>query len=166
MTIIVRIIGIDPGLRFTGWGVIECDGPRLRYISSGRIMPKTSAALANRLCALAKGLDDVLAAHDPTEAAVEETFVNADPRSALKLGQARGICLAAPARRQLSVAEYAPNKIKKAVTGSGHADKSQMTAMIRRLLPASGDVTSDEADALAIAICHSAHRRYSLRASA
>ena len=166
MTNPIRILGIDPGLRFTGWGVVESDGTRLRYIASGRITPNTKLALPARLCALAEALDEELDRHTPGEAAVEETFVNADPRSALKLGQARGICVAAPARRGLDVAEYAPNSIKKAVVGVGHADKAQVLAMVRRLLPSVGSPSPDEADALAVAICHASHRQFRLRASA
>ena len=163
---LVRIIGIDPGLRFTGWGVVDSDGTRLRFVASGRIAPPTNKSLPERLCHLAEGLDRELAAHAPDEAAVEETFVNADPRSALKLGQARGICLMAPSRLGLRVAEYAPNSIKKAVAGTGHADKGQILAMVKRLLPTAGAPSADEADALAIAICHASHRQFRMRASA
>lgn len=166
MSNIVRILGIDPGLRFTGWGVIEAEGSRLRYVASGRVTPSTRMDLAERLSALAEGLESVLTAHAPDEAAVEETFVNADPRSALKLGQARGICLMAPARVGLPVAEYAPNQIKKAVVGTGHADKAQILSMVSRLLPKVTNPTADEADALAIALCHAAHRQFRMRASA
>lgn len=166
MSTCIRIIGIDPGLRFTGWGVIEAEGAALRYVASGRIAPKPAMELADRLCALATGLEEVLSAHSPQEAAVEETFVNADPRSALKLGQARGICLMSPARAGLPVSEYAPNQIKKAVVGAGHADKTQVLAMVKRLLPKAGTPATDEADALAAALCHAAHRQFRMRASA
>ncbi|MEM9232697.1 MAG: crossover junction endodeoxyribonuclease RuvC [Pseudomonadota bacterium] len=166
MNNIVRIIGIDPGLRFTGWGVIEAEGARLRYVASGRIAPPPSADLADRLCALAEGLEQALGQWAPDEAAVEETFVNADPRSALKLGQARGVCLMAPARAGLRVAEYAPNQIKKAVVGSGHAGKEQILAMVCRLLPKVSAPKTDEADALAAALCHASHRQFRMRASA
>ena len=154
----VRIIGIDPGLRATGWGVIETEGTRLRFVASGFIRPATKTDLAQRLYRLSCQLAAVLDSHRPDEAAVEETFVNADPRSALKLGQARGICLAGPAALGCPVAEYAPNTIKKAVVGVGHADKRQVAAMVARLLPKAGAPANDEADALAIAICHASHR--------
>jgi len=154
----VRIIGIDPGLRRTGWGVIETDGPRIRYISSGLITPETDEVLAYRLLQIHDGLVEVLAAHDPREAAVEETFVNKNARATLKLGQARGIALLAPAIVGLMVAEYAPNVVKKTVIGSGHGDKHQIRAMLGYLLPRAKPASDDEADALAIAICHAHHR--------
>lgn len=152
-----RIIGIDPGLRATGWGVIEADGSRLVFVAAGRICPPTDGPLAERLYALARALEDVLSAQSPQEAAVEETFVNANPRSALILGQARGVCLMTPARAGLPVSEYAANVIKKAVTGAGHADKTQIGAMVARLLPRAPDLSADAADALAVAICHASH---------
>ncbi|MCQ8184758.1 crossover junction endodeoxyribonuclease RuvC [Parvularcula maris] len=155
----VRIIGIDPGLRHCGWGVIEAEGSRLRYIASGRISPSPKDELATRLCALLDGLERVLNDQKPQEAAVEETFVNRDPRSALKLGQARGVCLLAPARYGIEVAEYAANLIKKSVVGTGHADKTQVSDMVSRLLPGSRAESADAADALAIALCHSFHRK-------
>lgn len=154
-------MGIDPGLRFTGWGIITAQGHRLSYVASGRIAPPVSAPLAERLGFLCDGLEDVIATHTPDEAAIEETFVNADPRSALKLGQARGACLAMAGRAKLAVAEYAPNTIKKAVVGAGHAAKAQVAAMVSRLLPLPAPVMDDEADALAVAICHSSHRAVS-----
>ncbi|MEM9420959.1 MAG: crossover junction endodeoxyribonuclease RuvC [Pseudomonadota bacterium] len=159
MSYSVRILGIDPGLRFTGWGMISCKGSALYYEASGRIASKTDGEMAARLWDLSSALDDIVATHTPDEAAVEETFVNTNPRSALKLGQARGICLLAPARVGIPVAEYAANRVKKAVVGVGHADKNQVSAMITRLLPQSGQLSADEADALAVAICHSSHRR-------
>ena len=162
----VRIFGIDPGLRFTGWGVIEARGSRLSYVASGRLTPPVKAVLAARLCFLAEELEEIIRSFSPDEAAVEETFVNADPRSTLKLGQARGICLMSPARMGLDVAEYSPNTIKKAVVGAGHADKEQVLAMVRRLLPKIDSPTADEADALAVAICHATHRQFRMRASA
>lgn len=155
----VRLIGIDPGLRHTGWGVIEVVGHRMRYVASGRISPVATAPLCMRLGTLGDELEALIADTMPEEAAVEETFVNADPRSALKLGQARGVCLAMAGRAGLPVAEYAPNAIKKAVVGSGHAGKEQVAAMVARLLPLPRPVRDDEADALAVAICHSSHRR-------
>lgn len=154
----IRIIGIDPGLRFTGWGIIRAEGSRLSYVASGRIATEGGDAVAQRLAALSAGLDAAIAAHTPDEAAVEETFVNTNPRSALKLGQARGVCLLSPAKATLPVAEYAANAVKKAVVGAGHADKTQVAAMVGRLLPKCGVLAADEADALAVAICHASHR--------
>ncbi len=155
----VRILGIDPGLRRTGWGVVECEGSRVRFVASGAVAPPPKASLAARLAVLADALDGLIAAQRPDEAAVEETFVNSDPRSALKLGQARGVCLLAPARHNLLVAEYAANTIKKSVVGAGHADKTQVLAMVTRLLPGARTETADAADALAIALCHAFHRK-------
>lgn len=154
----VRIIGIDPGLRRTGWGVIEADGARLSYIASGVVTSASGETLAYRLRELFEGLTDVIAASGAREAAVEETFVNDNARATLKLGQARGMALLAPALRGLSIAEYAPNLIKKAVVGTGHAEKRQVLAMIGFLLPKARVESADEADALAIAICHAHHR--------
>jgi crossover junction endodeoxyribonuclease RuvC len=139
--------------------VIEVEGSRLRHVASGRISPSAKAKLSERLALLLDGLDRMLEEHRPMEAAVEETFVNRDPRSALKLGQARGVCLVAPARFGLPVAEYAANLIKKSVVGTGHADKTQVSAMVARLLPGSRAESADAADALAIALCHAFHRR-------
>jgi len=161
----LRIIGIDPGLRRTGWGVIEIDGPRLVYVGSGLITSDSEEALAFRLRAIFEGLSTVIASFSPREAAVEETFVNDNPRATLKLGQARGMALLAPAMKGLAVGEYPPNLIKKTVTGSGHADKKQMQIMVGFLLPKAKVESADEADALAIAICH-AHHRTSPRALA
>jgi crossover junction endodeoxyribonuclease RuvC len=154
----VRIIGIDPGLRRTGWGIIESEGTRLSYIASGTVTSDAGSVLATRLAELFDGLERVLARWSPQEAAVEETFVNRDAHATLKLGQARGIALLAPARAGLSVAEYAPNMIKKTVTGSGHAEKTQISAMIGLLLPKAQPDSQDAADALAIAITHAHHR--------
>jgi crossover junction endodeoxyribonuclease RuvC len=154
----IRIIGIDPGLRRTGWGIIESDGVRLLYVASGMIPSTADEALSYRLREIYQGLTSVLLAHLPAEAAVEETFVNKDARSTLKLGQARGIALLAPAMKGLQVAEYAANVIKKTVVGAGHAEKHQVQAMIKFLLPKAKFDSADEADALAIAICHANHR--------
>jgi crossover junction endodeoxyribonuclease RuvC len=155
----VRIIGIDPGLRRMGWGIIETSGTRLSYISSGTVTSEAGDALCDRLAALFAGLDAVIAQWRPEEAAVEETFVNRDAHATLKLGQARGIALLAPARAGLPVAEYSPNLIKKTVTGSGHAEKVQIRAMIDFLLPKAAPDSMDAADALAIAIAHAHHRQ-------
>lgn len=154
----IRIIGIDPGLRRTGWGIIESDGVRLSYVASGGVTSDAEDDLAYRLRALFEGLSGVIATYKPLEAAVEETFVNDNARATLKLGQARGMALLAPAMKGLEVAEYAPNVIKKTVVGAGHAEKTQIQTMIGFLLPKARFETPDEADALAIAICHANHR--------
>jgi crossover junction endodeoxyribonuclease RuvC len=159
----IRIIGIDPGLRRTGWGVVDSDGVRLVYVASGLITSDGDGELASRLRELYEGLCTVIAAHKPQEAAVEETFVNKDARSTLKLGQARGMALLAPACAGLKVAEYPPNVIKKTVTGTGHGEKRQIQAMIGFLLPRARFESADEADALAIAICHASHRASAAR---
>lgn len=153
-----RILGVDPGLRKTGWGIVESDGVRLSYIASGHISSTTDETLAYRLREIFEGLTSVIKSYSPLEAAVEETFVNDNARATLKLGQARGIALLAPAMMSLSVAEYPPNLVKKAVVGAGHADKNQVQTMIGHLLPKADFKTADEADALAIAICHANHR--------
>ena len=157
-TAAIRIIGIDPGLRRTGWGVVDADGTRLAYVASGLITSDAADELAYRLRQLFEGLCGVIASLNPHEAAVEETFVNKDARATLKLGQARGMALLAPAQRGLRVAEYAPNVVKKTVTGTGHGEKRQIQAMIGFLLPRARFESADEADALAIAICHASHR--------
>ena len=150
----MRLVGIDPGLRTTGWGVIEAVGNRLIHVANGRVTSNTAATMAERLVQLHDGLIAVLEKWRPDEAAVEETFVNTNPASTLKLGQARGIALLAPARLGLPVAEYAANAVKKAVVGAGHADKNQIQAMVKRLMPGVEFAGPDAADALAIAICH------------
>jgi len=153
----MRVIGIDPGLRHTGWGVIERrEGGKLSHIASGAIHTSTGD-LAPRLSALFQGLAAVLADHAPNVAAVEKTFVNRDPAGALKLGHARAMALLAPAEAGLDVHEYAPNAVKKTVVGVGHADKAQVAHMVKLLLPGAAPRTSDAADALAIAICHAQH---------
>ncbi len=156
----VRIIGIDPGLRCTGWGVIESDGRALSYVASGAVTSNGKAELAHRLLELFEGLSSVLSSWEPEEAAVENTFVNRNASATLKLGQARGIALVAPALRGLAVAEYAPNMVKKTVVGAGHAGKEQIRAMIGHLLPRAQPESEDEADALAIAITHAHHRKW------
>ena len=157
-TAAIRIIGIDPGLRRTGWGIIESDGVRLGYVASGHITSDAGDALAYRLREIFEGLTSVLGSFKPAEAAVEETFVNENPRATLKLGQARGMALLAPALKGLKVAEYPPNLIKKTVVGAGHAEKRQIQMMVSMLLPKAKFQSADEADALAIAICHANHR--------
>lgn len=154
----VRIIGIDPGLRRCGWGVIETQGNRLAYVACGTITPPVGGPLARRLVALHEELRAVLEAHAPHEAAIEETFVNQGARSALQLGQARGVALMTPALLGLPVGEYAANLVKKSVVGTGHADKAQIQLMVRTLLPTADFRGADAADALAIAICHAHHR--------
>jgi crossover junction endodeoxyribonuclease RuvC len=158
MASMVRIIGIDPGLRRCGWGIIESEGNRLRFIACGTLTPPVTLTLAERLSALHLGLRDIIGQHQPAEAAVEETFVNAGVRSALQLGQARGVALMTPSAMGLPVAEYAANLVKKSVVGAGHAEKQQVQVMIRTLLPAADFKGADAADALAIAICHAHHR--------
>ena len=163
----MRIIGIDPGLRRCGWGIIESEGNRLRYVACGTLTPRVDGALADRLAELHAGLRGVIELHRPDEAAVEETFVNAGPRSALQLGQARGVALMTPASMGLVVGEYAANLVKKSVVGSGHAEKAQIQLMVKTLLPAADFKGADAADALAIAICHAHHRgMVALRANA
>ena len=154
----IRIIGIDPGLRRTGWGVVEVLGNSLRFVASGTVRSDDKGALASRLCQLHDGLSAVLHAQRPDEAAVEQTFVNKDATATLKLGQARGIALLVPAAAGLSVAEYAPNAVKKTIVGAGHAEKVQIRAMVRVLLPRAEFDSDDAADALAVAICHAHHR--------
>ncbi len=158
MTGAIRIIGIDPGSGATGWGVIDRAGARLSFVAAGVIRPQRALARAGRLAAIYQALGALIADFNPGEAAVEETFVNASPHDALVLGEARGVALLAPAIRGLIVAEYAANTIKKAVVGRGHAEKGQVAAMVKVLLPASGELPADAADALAVAICH-AHCR-------
>jgi len=154
----IRILGLDPGLRRTGWGVIEMEGSRLRFIACGVIAPKDSWPFAMRLLCLFDGIGEVIALHSPHEAAVEETFMTANGQSTLKLGHARAAALIAPAKAGLPVAEYAAKVVKKAVVGTGGADKDQVAFMIARLLPTAGSPTADAADALAVAIAH-AHAR-------
>ena len=158
MTSATRIIGIDPGLRKTGWGVIESEGSRLSFVACGSIDPATGSGLAERLAELHVALAAIVHEWRPQEAAVEETFVNKDPRSALKLGAARGIALVVPALAGLDVAEYAANSVKKCVVGAGHADKAQIRMMVKVLLPKADFKSDDAADALAIAIAHAQSR--------
>ena len=153
-----RIIGIDPGLRRCGWGVIETEGNRLAFVAAGTITPPTAGDLADRLAVLFAELGAVLDRFVPEEAAVEETFVNQGARSALILGQARGVALVTPAQHGLYVAEYATNLVKKSVVGTGHAEKKQVELMVRTLLPTASFKGADAADALAVAICHAHHR--------
>ncbi len=154
----MRLIGIDPGLRHTGWGVLDAQGNRLSHVANGAVQSDTSLPLAQRLVQLFEGLEEVLMEFQPGEAAVEETFVNVNPASTLKLGQARGIALLAPAKYGIGVFEYTPNLVKKSVVGSGHAGKQQIQMMVGTLLPGCKVKSADAADALAVAICHAHHR--------
>jgi crossover junction endodeoxyribonuclease RuvC len=152
----MRVLGIDPGLRNLGWGVIEVSGSRLNHVANG-IIHSTGDDLAVRLCSLYAALQAVLVEYAPDGAAVEQTFVNKDAVATLKLGQARGIALLVPAQAGLIVGEYAPNAVKKAVVGVGHADKAQVAHMVRHQLPGVTLAGPDAADALAVAICHAHH---------
>jgi crossover junction endodeoxyribonuclease RuvC len=154
----IRILGVDPGLRRTGWGLIAVTGNALAFVAAGTVRAPLEGELAHRLLALFEGLSEVVRLHRPDEAAVEQTFVNRDATATLKLGQARGIALVVPAAAGLAVAEYAPNAVKKTIVGAGHAEKRQIRAMVRVLLPRAEFDTDDAADALAVAICHAHHR--------
>jgi crossover junction endodeoxyribonuclease RuvC len=155
---LIRILGIDPGLRRTGWGLIESEGNRLVHVASGSVETRERDELAARLLAIHDGLVAVIGRYQPHEAAVEATFVNANAAATLKLGQARGIAMLVPAKAGLTVAEYAPNVVKKTVVGAGHGEKAQIRMMIGVLLPKADPPSEDAADALAIAICHAHHR--------
>lgn len=150
----MRLIGLDPGLRNTGWGVIDVSGNRLTHVANGAVQPDVGNPLAWRLRELHDGLMEILSLYSPDEAAVEETFVNRNASSTLKLGEARGVVLLAPALAGLKVAEYSANRVKKSVVGAGHADKEQVQHMVRRILPGCDISNADAADALAVAICH------------
>lgn len=160
----MRVLGIDPGLVNMGWGVIHVDGSRLSHVANG-VCKSGKGELAERLLALHDQLEAVIAQHAPDAAAVEQTFVNSNGAATLKLGQARGVAMLVPARAGLAVGEYAPNAIKKAVVGVGHADKAQIAHMVKLQLPGVELAGADAADALAIAICH-AHYLQSARATA
>ena len=151
----MRILGLDPGLRHTGWGLIDKQGPRLSFIAAGVINPDDKQPLANRLMELHNSLKQIVQDWQPDTAAVEETFVNKNPSSTLKLGQARGVVLMTPALMGISVGEYTPNQIKKTITGVGHAEKNQVDMMVRTLLKTVPEgMPPDASDALAIAITH------------
>ncbi len=155
---VVRLMGLDPGLRFTGWGVIEVEGNRLRHLADGVIATDSETDVAERLCTLFTALTALIAAHRPAEAAVEETYVNRNGAATLKLGHARGVALLVPALAGLPVTEYGAKSVKRAVVGTGAADKTQVSDMVRRLLPGATLRRADAADALAVAICHAHHR--------
>jgi len=154
----VRVIGVDPGLRYTGWGVIEADGNRLRHVADGVIATDGEASVPERLKTLHDALAALIAEHRPDEAAVEETYVNRNGAATLKLGYARGVALLAPALAGIPVEEYAATAVKRAVVGTGGAEKHQVQMMVRRLLPGAVLRRLDAADALAVAICHAHHR--------
>ena len=162
----IRILGIDPGLRRTGWGVVTCEGNRLGYVACGSVTTDDKAALAMRLVTIHEGLAQIVRKFAPDEAAVEATFVNRDAVATLKLGQARGIALLVPAQAGLAVAEYAPNLVKKTIIGAGHGEKHQIRMMIGVLLPRAAPQSEDAADALAIAVTHAHHRTSLVAASA
>jgi crossover junction endodeoxyribonuclease RuvC len=155
----IRILGIDPGLRRTGWGVLDVDGNRLAFVACGSVATGERAALAERLVVIHDGLKAVLDRFRPDEAAVEATFVNKDAAATLKLGQARGVALLVPGQAGLNVAEYAPNVVKKSIVGAGHGDKAQVRMMVGVLLPRADPQSDDAADALAVAVTHAHHRQ-------
>jgi len=155
---LVRLLGIDPGLRFTGWGLLEADGNRLRHLADGVIATDSTESVPERLKVLHDALAALLAEHHPDEAAVEETYVNRNGTATLKLGYARGVALLAPALLGIPVTEYAAKSVKLAVVGTGGAAKEQVQEMVRRLLPGARIGRADAADALAVAICHAHHR--------
>jgi len=162
----IRILGIDPGLRRTGWGVVAIEGSHLSFLACGSLATDDAAELAARLVAIHDGLRRVVREHGPDEAAVEATFVNKDAAATLKLGQARGIAMLVPAIAGLRVAEYAPNLVKKTIVGAGHSEKMQIRRMVGVLLPKADPRSDDAADALAVAICHAHHRRSAILTAA
>lgn len=155
----MMVLGLDPGLRHTGWGIVRLSGNRLSHVADGAVHSDAALSLAERLVQLETGLIAVIDRYRPDEAAVEETFVNRNPTSTLKLGMARGVVLLVPARAGLPVAEYGANHVKKSIVGTGHADKDQVQMMVSRLLPGIQVSSADAADALAVAICHTHHRQ-------
>jgi crossover junction endodeoxyribonuclease RuvC len=159
MTRAIRIIGIDPGLRRTGWGIIEITGNRLGFLGCGSVTTNDKDSLAARLLTIHDGLMRILDEFRPDEAAVEQTFINNNATASLKLGQARGVAMVVPARAGVPVAEYAPNLVKKSIVGAGHGDKAQVRMMIGVLLPKADPESDDAADALAIAVTHAHHRQ-------
>ena len=155
----IRILGIDPGLRRTGWGVLDVAGNRLAFVACGSVEPNERGSMAERLVAIHAGLRRVIEEFRPEEAAVEATFVNKDAAATLKLGQARGVALLVPGQAGITVAEYAPNVVKKSIVGAGHGDKAQVRMMIGVLLPRADPQSEDAADALAVAVTHAHHRQ-------
>jgi len=163
----MKLLGLDPGLQNTGWGIIRFEGTHLGFVAGGTIHTNPKWSLSDRLMQLHSGLDGVIEEHTPDEAAVEETFVNKNPASTLKLGQARGIAMLVPAQRGLIVAEYTPNLVKKTIVGTGHATKQQIQMMVKTLLPGCRvGLDADASDALAVAICHAHHRQTADRIAA
>ena len=156
---LTRILGIDPGLRHTGWGVIESDGNALTFVASGRVNPDTDLDMPDRLKQIHEGLLEIFENHKPQETAIENTFFNKFVGATIKLGQARSVAMLVPALAGIPVAEYAPNLIKKTVVGTGHCQKNQIRMMVKVLLPKAKVDSDDAADALAIAICHAQHRK-------
>ena len=154
----IRLLGLDPGLRATGWGIIEVDGNRLSAVTNGTIRAPEKVPMADRLHHIFSELTSIIHEHQPNECAIEETFVNKNPLSTLKLGHARAAAMLAAAEKDVPVFEYSPNAVKKSVVGAGHADKSQVQAMVKMLLPGADAHSADAADALAVAICHAHHR--------
>ena len=161
-----RILGLDPGLRHAGWGVVAVTGNRLQFVADGAVSSTDHLPLATRLTEIYDGLRRIIDTYQPDETAVEETFVNKNPTATLKLGMARGVVLLAPAHAGLPVAEYGANHIKKSVVGVGHAGKQQVEMMVRRLLPGAAIASPDAADALAVAICHAHHLQTRTRIAA
>jgi len=153
----MRVLGIDPGLENTGWGIVDSQGSRLIFIAAGVVKTKPADPVAQRLLKIHEGLSQVIRDWQPETSAIEETFVNKNAASSLKLGQARGVAMLVPASYGLEVAEYSANLVKKSVVGTGHAAKDQVGMMIKMLLPGCGEMTTDAADALAVAICHVHH---------
>lgn len=153
----MRILGIDPGLIITGWGIIELKANALHYVTSGIIKPDPETPISHRLATILQGLITLMRDHQPHTMAIEETFVNRNPQSALKLGMARGVAMACPGLFGLTVGEYSANKIKKSLVGAGHATKDQMMSMVNRLLPQANIQEPNTADALAVAITHAHH---------
>ena len=156
----MRIVGIDPGLLHTGWAVIDSNGNARTYIASGVILPSAKLSMAERLAAVFRGVDELCEKFKPDVCSIEVIFVNVNPKTTLILGQARAAAIVAVANRDIPVFEYEPNKIKKALTSAGHADKDAITKMVRLLLPAANPKTPDEADAIAIALAHSNMARF------
>lgn len=161
----VRIIGLDPGLRHTGWAILDCQSNKLSFVAAGVIDSTENLQLEERLFELYQGLIQVLDEYHPDEAAIEEVFVNKNPQSTLKLGQARGVVLLVPTIKNVKISTYTPNQIKKAVVGVGHAEKSQVDMMVHALIPSVGKLKADASDALAMAVCHSYMRVINARMS-
>ena len=150
----MRILGLDPGLKVTGWGIVDLNESNLIHVGSGKVTSDEKKAFSSRLVEIFDGVEKVVTTYRPDEVAIEETFVNVNPKSTLKLGHARGVVMLVPARFSIKIAEYSPNRVKKSVVGTGHASKKQVETMVRTLLPTSRASSADASDALAVAICH------------